>query len=106
MCMSAQTQVYLFNQRTNVVLLTSGGSTATRRYQIVYAKTLQITRGVSNVLEFAFINTNQKPVNLLNQQFVFRIINYNDSTILLEKPLDPIPHTNLTDKSDEAADSK
>jgi hypothetical protein len=89
--MSAQTQLYLYNQRQPVVLLLSTGNNLIRRYEAVYSKTLTISRGVANVLEFQFINTEEKPIQLLPpNNFVFRILSYNDSTILFEKALDSV----------------
>jgi len=94
---TAQTQVYLYNQRQHVVLLESAGQIATRRYDIVYAKELSIQRGVSNLLEFAFINQEQKPVNLLGKTILFRAINYNGTEILIQKPLTLVlPLTGIT----------
>ena len=61
--MAAQTPVYFYYPRQYVVLLDLS-SPATIRYEKVYAKELIINRGVNNLLEFAFINTEQKPVNI------------------------------------------
>jgi hypothetical protein len=89
--MTAQTQVYIYNQRQTVVLLQAYGAIATRRYDIVYAKELMIQRGVSNLLEFAFINQDQKAINMLNvQQVLLRIISNDGSQLLLQKQLTPV----------------
>jgi hypothetical protein len=53
---TAQTQVYLYNQRQLVVLLQTLGAGDSRRYEVVYSKNLTISRGVDNILEFAFVN--------------------------------------------------
>lgn len=84
--MSAQTQVYLFNQRQYVVLLESNAS-ATRRYETVYAKELILNRGVDNLWEFAFINQEQKPVNITGKTITCRILNSAGTEIILQKSL-------------------
>ena len=84
-----QTQMYLYNQRQYVVLLSSAGNIATRRYSTVYAKQLMLNRGVDNVIEFAFINQDQKPINLSGKYLYFRIINNNGTELLLTKQLTP-----------------
>jgi len=88
--MTAQTQVYYYTQRQSVVLLTTTQAAATRRYQTVYSKELTISKGVDNVLEFAFINQNQKPVDISNKEITARIISGDGETILLQKALTPI----------------
>ena len=94
--MSAQTQVYLFNQRQLVVLLESTAS-GFRRYEKVYAKELVINRGVDNLIEFAFINQEEKPVNISGKDITCRILNGTGTQILLEKTLVPIlPITGIT----------
>lgn len=94
--MSAQTQVYLFNLRQQVVLLESGASIATRRYDIVYAKELTVVKGVDNLLEFAFINQDQKPVNLTGKVITARILSSDGRSILIQKTLSSIyPITGL-----------
>jgi hypothetical protein len=90
--MSAQTPVYIYNQRQYVVFLdTTNGAIATRRYDIVYAKELIIQQGVNNVIEFSFINQDQKAINMLNyagsSPIIFRIISNINSTILYQKQL-------------------
>lgn len=95
--MSAQTQVYLFNQRQLVVLVERNPLVATRRYEKVYSKNLTISRGVDNILEFAFINQNQKPVNITGKEITCRIINADGTKILLQKTLTPLlPITGIT----------
>lgn len=91
-----QTQMYLYNQRQYVVLLSTAGSVATRRYSIVYAKQLRLNRGVDNVLEFAFINQDQKPVNLSGKYLYFRVINNNGTELILTKQMTPnLPVTGI-----------
>lgn len=87
--MAAQTQVYYYNQRQIVILLEIGAN-PTRRYQTVYAKDLILNRGVDNLIEFAFINQEQKPVDISNKQITCRLINYNGKDLILQKTLEPI----------------
>lgn len=94
--MSAQTPVYLYNQRQWVVLLEITAN-ATRRYEKVYAKELVLNKGVDNLIEFAFINQEQKPVNISGKEITCRIINYKGNELLLQKSLVPIlPITGIT----------
>lgn len=94
--MSVQTQVYFFNQRQQVVLLDSGTSVASRRYEIVYAKELTVIKGVDNIVEFAFINQYQKPVDLTDKTITARIISADGKIVLLQKTLTSIyPITGL-----------
>lgn len=94
--MTAQTQVFLYNQRQWVVLLTPS-QPKYLRYEKVYAKNLTINRGVDNILEFAFIDSNQKPVDISGKDITCRIIDCEGNRILLEKLLSPIlPVTGIT----------
>jgi hypothetical protein len=82
--------MYLYNQRQSVVLLEPGAAIATRRYEIVYAKELTVIKGVDNLLEFAMINQDQKPVNIDGKEITARIISYDGTTTLLQKTLVPV----------------
>lgn len=86
---SAQTLVYIYNQRQVIVFLEIGAN-ANRRYQAVYAKDLIINRGIDNLLEFSFINQEQKPVDITGKTITFRLINSTGKTLILQKSLDPI----------------
>lgn len=102
--MSAQTPVYLYNQRQLVVLLQATAN-ARRRYEKVYAKELVINRGVDNLIEFAFVNQEQKPVDISGKTITCRIINYNGKELLIQKTLTPIlPVTGITSLQLSAAD--
>ena len=95
--MTAQTNVYLYNQRQLVVLLERSPVGAKRSYEKVYSKDLTISRGVDNLLEFSFINQNQKPVNISGKEITCRILNADGTVILLQKTLTPVlPVTGLT----------
>jgi hypothetical protein len=63
----------------------------------VYAKELQIQRGVNNVLQFAFINQDQKPVSTLGSTIIFRIISNDGAQLLLQKTvIQTLPLTGIT----------
>ena len=82
------TTLYLYQQITQVLSIDTGaGTTFTYRYNPVYAKVLTINKGIDNVLLFEFINQNEKPVNITGSEFVFRVINTEGTTVLLEQPL-------------------
>jgi hypothetical protein len=82
------TQVYIYQQITRVLLMDTGaGETFIYRYDPVYAKQLTINKGVDNVLLFEFINQQEKPVNITDNTFVFRVVNTEGDRVLLEKPM-------------------
>ena len=102
--MAAQTLVYLYNQRQYVVLLERTAS-PTRRYETVYAKDLILNRGVDNLLEFALINQEQKPVDISNKTITARILSYDGKTLLIQKSCEPIfPLTGITSLRISAAE--
>jgi hypothetical protein len=72
------------------VVLLEIGANATRRYQKVYAKDLILNRGVDNLIEFVFINQEQKPVDITGKEITCRLINYNGKELMLQKALEPI----------------
>jgi hypothetical protein len=84
---SAQSIVYLYNQRQLVVLLEHGDSS--RRYEKVYSKELTIHKGVDNVLEFAFVNQEQKPVDITSRKITCRVIDNSGTSAIIEKLLVP-----------------
>lgn len=92
--MSAQTLVYLYNQRQLVVLLEPSVPVGTsRRFEKVYSKKLTINKGVDNVLEFQFVNQNQKPVNITmpaGKEITCRILNQSGTEVLIQKSLTPV----------------
>ena len=82
------TQVYIYQQITRVLLMDTGaGETFIYRYDPVYAKQLTINKGVDNVLLFEFINQQEKPVNITDNTFVFRVVNTEGDRVLLEKSM-------------------
>jgi hypothetical protein len=88
--MAALTPVYYYTQRQTVVLVESGASIATRRYETVYSKELTINKGSDNTIEFAFINQDQKKVDITGKDVTFTILSYDGQEKLLEKTLTPI----------------
>jgi hypothetical protein len=84
--MAAQTLLYLYYPRQLVVLLELEANT-NRRYQKVYAKDLLLNHGVDNLLEFSFVNQEQKSVDITGKTITFRLLNYNGTEILLQKSL-------------------
>ena len=84
------TSVYSFIQR-QVVVITYGN--APRRYVNMYAKQLKIHKGVTNKLQFQFLNQEQKNINfstLTNPVVVFRIIDSLGQKELLKKQVNSV----------------
>lgn len=82
------TTVYLYQQIVRVLMIDTSGGYFTARYDPVYSKSLTINKGVDNVFLFEFINQDQKPVNINGSTFVFRLINQDGDSLLLEKDLE------------------
>lgn len=82
------TTVYLYQQIVRVLLVDTGGSFFTARYEPVYAKQLTVNKGVDNVLLFEFINQEQKPVNITGSTFVFRLLNQAGDELFVEKNME------------------
>jgi len=78
------TAAFLFTQRQIVVLL-SGNSP--RAFMPVYAKTLNLHKGVDNKIQFQFLNQEQKPVDITGKTIKCRILNYDGTEILITKAL-------------------
>ena len=81
------TTAYIYQQRTQVLLLDSSGQYFTMRYDPVYAKRLTLNLGVDNVLLFSFVNQDEKPVNVNGCTFTFRVTNTAGTVILLQEPM-------------------
>lgn len=78
------TTAYLYQQKTKVLLIDTGGAYFTARYNPVYAKKLTINKGVDNVLLFEFINQDEKPVNVTGSTFTFRLIDQQGVALINE----------------------
>lgn len=85
--MAAATQILVYNQRQLVVVYTTESAIAQRRFQMPYAKELMVSRGVDNVIEFTFVNQDEKPVDITGKEITCRILNYTGTTILIQKTL-------------------
>lgn len=81
------TTAYLYQQRTQVLLLDSSGQYFSMRYDPVYAKKLTLNLGVDNVLLFSFVNQDEKPVNVNGCTFTFRVTNTMGTVLLLQEPM-------------------
>jgi len=81
------TQAYLYQQRTQVLMLDTSGQYFTMRYNSVYSKKLTINLGVDNVLLFSLVNQDEKPVNVVGCNFIFRLISQAGYDILYEAPM-------------------
>jgi hypothetical protein len=88
--MAALTPVYYYTQRQSIVLVETGAAYATRRYETVYSKELTISKGVDNIIEFAFINQDQKKVDITGKAVTFSILNSDGTEKLFQKLLTPI----------------
>ena len=81
------TTVYLYQQKTRVLLIDTSGAYFTMRFDPVYAKPLTINKGVDNVILFEFINQDEKPVNITGSTLMFRAVSQNGDELLLEKEM-------------------
>ena len=81
------TTVYLYQQKTRVLMIDTSGDFFTLRYDPVYAKKLTINLGVDNVILFEFINQDQKPVNITGSTLTFRLVSQDGLKLLLEEPM-------------------
>ena len=84
------TQVYLYQQKQEVLLVDDNDAIANKRWRIVYAKNLKLNKGVDNVILFQFYNQDQKPVDVSDSDFVFRLIDQTGQTLLLTEILEPV----------------
>lgn len=89
------TKIYLYHQRHRVILLDDSGDEVlhTRRYRQVYTRNLKVSRGTDNRILFEFVNQDQKPVDLTDMEFTFRMIDRQGEVLLLEKDLEIVNAT-------------
>jgi hypothetical protein len=78
------TTAYLYQQKTKVLMIDTGGDYFTMRYNPVYAKKLTINKGVDNVLLFEFINQDEKPVNITGSTMTFRLVDQGGVELMNE----------------------
>ena len=96
------TAVFYFIQRQIVVLL-SGNSP--RAFMPVYAKNLNLHKGVDNKIQFQFLNQEQKPVDITGKSITCRILNSTATEVLITKALTlELPLTGLAYLYINAAD--
>jgi len=81
------TPVYIFTPRQTVVLNVGNSP---RRYNTVYAKILTLHKGVDNVVQFQFLNQEQKPVDVTDKEITLRIISDDGTKILMKTTLHPV----------------
>ena len=80
------TTVDYYVQRQTVVLYSG---TSNRRYDIVYAKNLTLTKGVTNKIQFEILNQDQKPVDITGKTISFRLIKNDNSLTYIKKQVMP-----------------
>ena len=80
------TTVDYYVQRQTVVLYSG---TSNRRYDIVYAKNLTLTKGVTNKIQFEILNQDQKPVDITGKTISFRLIKNDNSVTYFRKQVTP-----------------
>jgi hypothetical protein len=78
------TTAYLYQQKTRVLMIDTGGDYFIARYNPVYAKKLTINKGVDNVLLFEFINQDEKPVNITGSTMTFRVVDQSGEELVNE----------------------
>ena len=84
--------IYLYPNRLDV--FTNLDSWVHERYRRVYNRNLKVYRGVDNRVEFRVKNSDQKPANISNRTFVFRLIARETQELLIKKDCELIDATN------------
>lgn len=84
------TQVYLYQQKHEVLLVDLAELISDIRWRPVYAKNLKLNKGVDNVILFQFYNQDQKPVDVSDSVLVFRLIDQTGQHLLLTQELEPV----------------
>jgi hypothetical protein len=79
---------YLYKQVIPVVK--NADFTPYRENQLVYAKPLQIYKGVDNTFQFLIKNADQKPVSLLDSTVVFNLIDPTNKELLFSRLLNVV----------------
>ena len=94
----------IYNYLPRQIVVVYNGLT-TGRYQLVYAKNLSLHLGVDNKLQFQFINQDQKPVDITNTTVSIKILNYDNTAILMQTQLVPVlPLTGIAELQLVASD--
>ena len=82
------TEIYLYNQSHIGTFFDPDINSSIinlPRTNYVYSKILKAVKGVDTVLEFQFLNQDQKPINLENTTLTFKLISEN--ALLMSKAL-------------------
>jgi len=81
------TKIYLYKQHHIGLFFDTiiDSSIHLPRNNYVYSKILKVVKGVDTVLEFQFLNQDQKPINLENTTLTFKLISEN--SLLMSKAL-------------------
>lgn len=96
------TEVFIYQQRQTVVLPSTDSE---RFYMPHYSKSLMLHRGVDNVIQFKFLNQEQRSVDITNFEINCRIISSDGTTVLLSKLLTiTLPLTGIANLELSAAD--
>jgi hypothetical protein len=75
--------VYLYPNRLEVY--TNLDAWLSERYRKVYQRNIKVYKGVDNKIEFSVKNSDQKPLRLTSQQFVFSLISVETQELILSK---------------------
>lgn len=96
------TDVFIYTQK-QIVVLPTGNSP--RRFMPVYSKILTLNKGVDNLIQFQFLNQQQKPVDISGMELTFRILSAAASRVLLSKTLNlTLPLTGIAVLDVESAE--
>jgi hypothetical protein len=87
------TLIYLYQQKRVVLLPEEDAAIHNIRWNPVYAQTLKLNKGIDNVILFQCLNQDQKPVNISDSGFVFRLIDHAGKQLLLTTDLEAVDLT-------------
>ena len=82
------TKIYLYNQSHQGIFFNQESDNSinnSQRNRYVYSGILKATKGVDTVIEFQFLDQNQKPVNLESTPLTFKMIDSYENSTLLSK---------------------
>ena len=82
------TKIYLYKQSQLGIFFnrdSDNGILNSQRNRYMYSGILKATKGVDTVIEFQFLDQNQKPVNLESTPLTFKLISSEDNSALLSK---------------------
>jgi len=82
------TKIYLYKQNQLGIFFnqdSDNGINNSQRNRYMYSGILKATKGVDTVIEFQFLDQNQKPVDLESTPLTFKIIDSYENSTLLSK---------------------